>query len=123
MISLNNNGEVLLNRKYKTPFFGKNIKKECLILLKKLNENIENLTSMMQKSNLEDISMFLGSKKRMFFSNLFAGIFRGIGFGIGFTIITAVVIIILQKVILLNIPVIGDYLRDIVEILQISQHK
>lgn len=92
-------------------------------MLKLLNKNIEKLIEMLQKSNLEDIAMFLGSKKRMFFSNFFAGIFRGIGFSIGFTIVTAIVIIILQKIVLLNIPVIGEYLSDIVEILEMSQQK
>ena len=76
---------------------------------------------MMQKSQVEDIAMFLGSKKRMFFSNFFAGIFRGRGFSIGFTIVTAIVIIILQKIVLLNIPVIGEYLSDIVQILEMSK--
>lgn len=90
-------------------------------MLKILNDNIEKLIEMMQKSNLEDISLFLGSKKRMFFSNFFAGIFRGIGFSIGFTIVTAIVIIILQKIVLLNIPVIGEYIGDIVDLLKMSQ--
>lgn len=92
-------------------------------MLKILNDNIEKLIAMLQKSNLEDIAMFLGSKKRMFFSNFFAGIFRGIGFSIGFTIITAIVIIMLQKIVLLNIPVIGEYLSDIVDVLKMSQNK
>lgn len=59
----------------------------------------------------------------MFFSNLFAGVFRGIGFSIGFTIITAIVIILLQKIVLLNIPVIGEYLSDIVDVLKSTQAK
>ena len=91
------------------------------ILLKLLNKNIERLIEMMQKAQLHDIAMFLGSKKRMFFSNFFAGIFRGIGFSIGFTIITAIVIIVLQKIVLLNIPVIGDYINDVIAILEASQ--
>jgi len=90
-------------------------------LLELLNKNIERLIEMMQKSQLHDIAMFLGSKKRMFFSNFFAGIFRGIGFSIGFTIITAIVIIILQKIVLLNIPVIGEYINDVIAILEASQ--
>lgn len=90
-------------------------------MLKLLNKNIERLIEMMQKAQLHDIAMFLGSKKRMFFSNFFAGIFRGIGFSIGFTIITAIVIIVLQKIVLLNIPVIGDYINDVIAILEASQ--
>ncbi len=90
-------------------------------MLKILNDNIEKLIKMLEKSNLEDIALFLGSKRRMFFSNFFAGIFRGVGFSIGFSIITAIVVIILQKIVLLNIPVIGEYVSDIVDFLKTSQ--
>ena len=47
-----------------------------------------------------------------------AGIFRGVGIGIGFTIITAILIIILQKIVMLNIPIIGEYISDIIEIVK-----
>lgn len=43
---------------------------------------------------------------------------KGIGIGIGFTILTAILLIILQKIVTLNIPVIGDYISDIVEIVE-----
>ena len=92
-------------------------------MIELINKNIEKLIEIMQKSQIREISMFLGSKKRMFFSNFFAGIFRGIGFSIGFTIITAIVIMILQRIVLLNIPVIGEYLNDIIQILEMSQNK
>ena len=84
-------------------------------MLKKLEQAIEQLNTILQQSHIEDISYFLGSKKRMFWMNFFAGIFRGFGIGIGFTIITAIVIIILQKIVMLNIPVIGEYIADIVD--------
>ena len=43
---------------------------------------------------------------------------RGVGIGIGVTIITAILVIILQKIVTLNIPVLGKYVSDIVEIVQ-----
>ena len=49
------------------------------------------------------------------------GIAKGIGIGIGFTVLTAILLIILQKIVTLNIPVIGDYIADIVEIVQNSR--
>ena len=52
--------------------------------------------------------------------NFFAGISRGIGIGIGVTVITAMLIIILQKIVTLNIPIIGEYIADIVEIVEKS---
>lgn len=43
---------------------------------------------------------------------------KGIGIGIGFTILTAILLIILQKIVTLNIPVIGDYIADIIKIVE-----
>ena len=62
--------------------------------------------------------IFKSSRKEIFFRNVFAGIARGIGIGIGFTIITAVIIYFLQKLVKLNIQIIGEYVADIVEIVQ-----
>lgn len=46
---------------------------------------------------------------------------RGIGIGIGVTIITAMLVILLQKIVTLNIPIIGEYIADIVEIVEKSK--
>jgi len=86
-------------------------------VFKKLNKSVEKLNDVMQKANVEDIAFLLGNKKRMFWINVWAGIGRGIGIGIGVTVITAIVVIILQKIILLNIPVIGDFIYDIIQVI------
>ena len=83
-----------------------------------LNASINNLIETFQKSNIEEWSYIFGSKKEIIKRNLIAGIFRGVGIGIGVTIITAVLVIILQKIVTLNIPIIGEYIADIVEIVQ-----
>ena len=84
----------------------------------KLSENIEKLNAKFEKMDIEDLRYVLGNKKQVFIKNFLAGIARGVGIGIGVTIITAILIIILQRVVTLNIPVIGDYVADIVEILK-----
>lgn len=38
--------------------------------------------------------------------------------GIGVTLITAILLILLQKIVALNIPVIGEFIADIVDIVQ-----
>lgn len=83
----------------------------------RLNENIEKLTAIFEKLEIEDVKYILGSKKQLLFKNFFAGVFRGVGIGIGITIITAIVVILLQKLLLLNIPIIGDYVSDIIDII------
>ena len=86
-----------------------------------LNNSIEKLNDTLQKGNIEDLTYILGSKKEIIIRNFLAGIFRGVGIGIGVTIITAILIIILNKIVALNIPLIGKYVSDIVEIVEKSK--
>ena len=79
------------------------------------------LNKILQEGNFVELSYILGNKKEMFIRNFFAGIGRGIGIGIGVTVITAILVIILQKIVTLNIPIIGEYIADIVEIVQKSR--
>lgn len=83
-----------------------------------LNKSIENLNKILQEGNFIELTYLLGNRKEMIKRNFFAGISRGIGIGIGVTVITAVLIIILQKIVTLNIPIIGEYIADIVEIVE-----
>ena len=86
-----------------------------------LNNSINNLIETFQKSSIEEWTYIFGSKKGIIKRNFIAGIFRGVGIGIGVTIITAILIILLQRIVALNIPVIGEYIADIVEIVQRSR--
>lgn len=86
-----------------------------------LNYSIEKLSKILEEGNFSELAYILGSKKEIIKRNLIAGIFRGVGIGIGVTIITAILVMILQKIVTLNIPVIGEYISDIVEIVQKSK--
>ena len=86
-----------------------------------LEKAIEQLNKTLQEGNISEFAMFLGNKKEMLKRNLIAGIFRGIGIGIGVTVITAILIILLQRIVALNIPIIGEYITDIVDIVQKSR--
>lgn len=94
------------------------LKKKKVNLLEK---SIEELNKIMQEGNFIELSYLLGNKKEMLIRNFFAGISRGVGIGIGVTIITAILVMILQKIVTLNIPIIGEYIADIVEIVQRSR--
>ncbi len=91
------------------------------MFFKKINEKIDKINKTLEKSNLIEFSYIMGSKKEILKRNLIAGISRGVGIGIGITIVTALIIYLLRKLIMLNIPVIGDYIADIVEIVEKSR--
>lgn len=89
--------------------------------IKLLNITTKKLNELFEKSNIEQLVELLGNKKKLFLINLFSGMFKGLGIGIGFYIITAIVIILLNYIVKLNIPIIGDYIADIVEIVELNR--
>ena len=70
------------------------------------------------KGNEHDLAYIIGNRREIFWRNFLAGISRGIGIGIGVTVITAILIYFAQKLITMNIPIIGEYIVDIVEIVE-----
>ena len=90
-------------------------------ILKGLETNIENLNNNLAKNKILELSEIIGSWRRLLLRNFLSGISKGVGVGIGFSIVTAIIIIILQRIITLNIPVISQYIADIVEIVQINR--
>lgn len=86
-----------------------------------LNKKLDDLNYAMTKSKFLDLVELLGNRKELFFRNIWTGIVKGIGIGIGVTIITAIIVIILQKIVTWNIPVIGEYIADIVDIVENSR--
>lgn len=84
------------------------------ILIKK----IDDLNFALTKNNLLELAEILGNTKQMLIKNILAGISKGIGIGIGFSLLTAVLLIILKNIVTLNIPVIGGFITDIVEIVE-----
>lgn len=85
---------------------------------KKINKKIDNINEKIDKSRLVEISYIIGNKKEIIKRNLLAGISRGIGIGIGITLISSAIVYLLQKIIKLNIPVLGEYIADIVAIVK-----
>lgn len=86
--------------------------------INKLYEKIDEINKVLTKNNILEISELLGNRKELLKRNLISGISKGIGIGIGVTIMTAIIIYIMQKIVKLNIPIIGEYIVDIVEIVE-----
>ena len=88
---------------------------------KRIERKIDKLNNALEKSNIFEISYIIGNKKEIFKRNLLAGISRGVGIGIGITLVTTLIVYFLRRLIMLNIPIIGDYIADIVEIVEKSR--
>ncbi len=83
---------------------------------KYFDEKFKELAENMDKMKLNEYVEYVNNPKRMFRVNFFAGIARGFGMAVGFTILGALVVYVLQWIVRLNLPVIGDFIADIVKL-------
>lgn len=90
-------------------------------LYSELNKKLDKINYILEKNKILELVELLGDTKKLFFRNLFSGITKGIGIGIGVTIMTAIILFVLQKIVSWNIPIIGEYISDIVDIVQNSK--
>ena len=80
----------------------------------KLDEHIMQL----ERLRLPEYIRYLEDRKRFYRMQLVGGIIRGLGTAIGFTILGAVLVWLLQDLAQRNLPVIGDFLAEIVNLVQ-----
>lgn len=87
-------------------------------LEEKLLIQLNNLNYTLNKNKVMDLIEIAGNSKKYLVRNFMSGISKGIGIGIGFSIITALIVYLMQKIIRLNIPVLSQYISDIVDIVE-----
>ena len=80
----------------------------------KLDEHI----AVLERMHLPDYVRFLDDRKRFYRMHFLCGIIRGLGSAIGFTILGAALVWLLQDLAQRNLPVIGDFLAQIVNLVQ-----
>lgn len=89
-------------------------------LLEDLSKKIDEMSLKMEKMKFVDYVYFLEHPRKMLWANFINGVARGFGIAIGFTILGAVVIYFLNKIVQYNLPYIGEFISDIVKIVQSS---
>jgi len=87
-------------------------------LLKSLEDRIRELSLNMEKMKLAEYVNLLQSPRRLLYVNFISGIARGLGIAVGFAILGAIMVIILQKLVSLNLPLIGGFIAELVKIVQ-----
>ncbi len=96
----------------------KEIDKDLHKVIEGLTTKVEELSRNMERMSLAEYIEMLENPRRLLFTNFLLGIVRGFGAAIGFTILAALALYFLQKIIMLNIPIIGEFIADIVAIVQ-----
>jgi hypothetical protein len=87
-------------------------------LLDGLNQRLIKLVQEFEKFNIAEYMLLLNNPRRFFWINFLGGVARGLGVALGATVVAAILISILQRMVVLNLPIIGDYIAEIVRIVQ-----
>lgn len=83
-------------------------------LAKKMDEHLQHL----ERLRLAEYIQYIDDRKRLFRNHFLAGLARGVGMAIGFTVLGAVLVILLRRLAEHNLPLIGDFLAQIVTVVQ-----
>lgn len=86
--------------------------------MNQLLTRLERIASRMEMLRLDDYLQYQKNWKKRLLMSFLSGIARGVGFSIGFTLLGAVILCFLRKVALVNLPVIGRFLAELVRIVE-----
>jgi hypothetical protein len=89
-------------------------------LLQVLQKKITDLAVSMEKMKLAEYIQLLDNPWRLMYVNFIAGLARGVGIAVGFTILGAVIIYFLKKLVVLHLPWIGNLIAEIVKMVQLK---
>jgi hypothetical protein len=87
-------------------------------LLNKIKEKVTQIAAQIERIQIADYVQLLNRPRRLIWTNLLAGIARGVGIALGFTIFATTIVYILKFIGALNIPIVGDYITEIVKHVQ-----
>ncbi|NLU50872.1 MAG: hypothetical protein GXX09_10825 [Syntrophomonadaceae bacterium] len=79
---------------------------------------MKELSANMERMRLAEYVEMLENPRRLLYINFLIGISRGLGGAVGATILAAIVLYFLQKAGVLHLPVIGDFIAELVRIVQ-----
>ncbi|MBU0687311.1 MAG: hypothetical protein KKB81_05610 [Candidatus Margulisbacteria bacterium] len=82
-------------------------------LIHHLNRNVAKLAAHMEKARFDEYAAMFSRPVKFIWFNFLAGIARGFGIAVGMTVIVALVLFFLSKMI--DLPFIGYYIAQIVE--------
>lgn len=86
--------------------------------LQRLEQVTEELTRVMEKTRIAEYVQYLEHPFRLLWTNFLIGVARGLGSTIGLAVVLGVLFFFIQKLVLLNLPVISDFVADLITMIQ-----
>ena len=91
--------------------------------IKKVEDYIklaDKISDYFQRARLADYVDLMQKPRRLIYLNFISGVAKGFGFAVGFTLLGAILIYVLQKILVLNLPVISDIIAEMVKLVQLK---
>lgn len=85
-------------------------------LQRRLIVRLARLSARLEKLDLAGYMNLLNNPRRYILVNFAGGVFRGLGFALGATLLAALLLYLLQRLVVLNLPLIGDFIAELVRI-------
>lgn len=86
--------------------------------LSRLAQITEELTRTMEKTRIAEYVDYLEHPAKLLWTNFLIGIARGLGSTIGLAVVIGILVFIIQKLIMLNLPGISDFIADFIIMIQ-----
>ena len=83
-----------------------------------LVRRLEHVAQRMEQMHLDRYLRYVHNWRRRLLMDFLGGIVRGVGFSVGFTVLGALLLYILRNIALANLPVIGEFLAELVRIVE-----
>ncbi len=89
--------------------------------INRLSKQINKLADRLEAMRIAEYIDLLQKPSKIIYLNFIAGISKGLGIAVGATIVFALLIDLLSRLIVLNLPVIGDFIVQILHIIEAKQ--
>jgi len=80
-----------------------------------LQKKIEKLLLELERTRIAEYVEMLHNPGRLLWSNFIAGLARGLGTAVGFTLLGALLVYFLQRIVVWNLPLISDFIAQLIE--------
>lgn len=85
-----------------------------------LQRRFASLAGNLERMHLAEYAALYERPYRLLFINFLAGLARGLGAALGFAVISALLVYALQSALVRHLPLVGDFLADIVRLVQFN---
>lgn len=87
-------------------------------VMAEFSDRLAELVRGLEKASIAEYVKFLENPTRMLLVNFVNGMARGFGFAVGFSLIAALFIYLLGYLARLNLPIIGSFIAEVVQLVQ-----